>query len=151
MSYLTRALASGKIEHLNEDGTLTLTKGSGPTPAQLADMVRLDEDEQCLNPLHREGCSCVADAAATDPRQGRVVEADRHEGPVPYVPSPQRGTHTHLTDFWMCWNDPRPSLEIAPWSKKAPQGAPPIPISRNPQHWVPVGSKMRMSPHEFAN
>ena len=105
MNYLTRALASGNIEHLIEDGTLTLTKGSGPTPAQLADMVRLDEDEECLNPPHREGCSCVADAAATDPRLGRVVEADRHEGAVAYVPCPQRGRHTHLADCWMCWSD----------------------------------------------
>ena len=105
MNYLTRALASGNIEHLIETGTLTLTKGGGPSAAQIADMVRLDEDDECLNSWHREGCTCVADAAATDPRQEVLVDAERHDGPVLYVPCPSRGLHAHLTDCWMCWSD----------------------------------------------
>ena len=106
MNYLARALATGNTEHLTEAGTLTLTRGSEPTVAHLEDLVRLDQDdEECQVAWHREGCSCVADAAATDPRQGIVVDADRHEGPVSYVPCPGRGTHARLTDCWMCWCD----------------------------------------------
>jgi len=106
MNYLARALATGNTEHLTEAGTLTLTRGSEPTVAQLEDLVRLDqEDMDCQVAWHREGCSCVADAAATDPRQGIVVDADRHDGPVLYVPCTGRGTHTRLADCWMCWCD----------------------------------------------
>ena len=106
MNYLARALAAGNTEHLTEAGTLTLTRGAEPTVAQLEDMVRLeDDDQECLVAWHREGCSCVADAAATDPRQGIVVHAERRDGPVPYVPCPGRGMHARLTDCWMCWSD----------------------------------------------
>ena len=106
MNYLARALASGNTEHLTEAGTLTLTRGAEPTVAHLEDLVRLDQDdEECQVAWHREGCSCVADAAATDPRQGIVVDAERHEGPVRYVPCPRRGTHARLTECWMCWCD----------------------------------------------
>ena len=31
--------------------------------------------------------------------------ADRHEGPVRYVPCPGRGTYARLTECWMCWCD----------------------------------------------
>ena len=66
MTYLARALESGDVERLLEEGTITLTKGPGPSANQVADMVRLDrEDEQCEVPGHRDACSCVADAAAT--------------------------------------------------------------------------------------
>ena len=106
MNYLARALATGNTEHLTEAGTLTLTRGPEPTVAHLEDLVRLDQDdEDCQVAWHREGCSCVADAAATDPRQGIVVDAERHEGPVPYLPCPGRGTHARLTECWMCWCD----------------------------------------------
>ena len=65
MTYLSRALESGDVEHLLEEGTITLTKGPGPSANQVADMVRLDlEDEQCEVPGHRDACSCPADAAA---------------------------------------------------------------------------------------
>ena len=106
MNYLVRALATGNTEHLTEAGTLTLTRGPEPTVAHLEDLVRLDQDdEECQVAWHREGCSCVADAAATNPRQGIVVDAHRHEGPVRYVPCPGRGTHARLAECWMCWSD----------------------------------------------
>ena len=106
MNYLARALASGNTEHLTEAGALTLTRGSEPIVAQLEDLVRLDEeDQECLVVGYREGCSCVGDAAATDPRQGLVVDAERHDGPVPYVLCPERGRHARLADCWMCWSD----------------------------------------------
>ena len=106
MNYLARALASGNTEHLTEAGTLTLTRGSEPTVAQLEDMVRLDQDDhECLVAWHREGCSCVADAAVTDPRQWIVVDAERHDGPVPYILCPMRGLHACLSECWACWSD----------------------------------------------
>lgn len=106
MTYLARALESGDVERLLEEGTITLTKGPGPSANQVADMVRLDlEDEECEVPWHREGCSCVADAAATDPRQGILVDAERHEGPVPYTPCSMRGLHACLSECWACWSD----------------------------------------------
>lgn len=46
-----------------------------------------------------------ADAAATDPRQGIIVDAERHRGPVPYLVCSQIGQHERLTDCWMCWSD----------------------------------------------
>jgi hypothetical protein len=67
MTYLARALASGDVERLLEEGTITLTRGPGPSANQVADLVRLNlEDEQCEVPGHRDACSCVADAAVTD-------------------------------------------------------------------------------------
>jgi len=106
MNYLARALAAGNTEHLTEAGTLTLTRGSGPTVAQLEDLVRLDdEDHDCQVAWHRQGCSCVADAAATDPRRRVLLDRTRHDGPVPYLPCPERGVHARLADCWMCWCD----------------------------------------------
>ena len=106
MTYLSRALESGDVEHLLEEGTITLTKGPGPSANQVADLVRLDlEYEECEVPWHREVCSCVADAAATDPRQGILVDAERHEGPVPYTPCSMRGLHASLSECWACWSD----------------------------------------------
>ena len=65
MTYLARALESGDVQHLLEEGAITLTKGPGPSANQAADMVRLDlEDEQCEVPGHRDACSYLADAAA---------------------------------------------------------------------------------------
>lgn len=106
MDYFTRTLASGDVHHLLAEGTFTLTRGPEPTPNQVADLVRMNDDETiCLDRDHREGCSCRADAAATDPRQGLVVDPDRHDGPVPYLPCPERGQHSWLADCWMCWSD----------------------------------------------
>ena len=108
MNYLARALASGDTGHLTDAGTFTLTRGPEPTVAQLEDMVRLEDDNpECLIAWHREECSCAADAAATDPRQGIVVDADRHDGPVRYIACPDRGQHAWLEDCWMCWCDVR--------------------------------------------
>jgi len=106
MTYLARALESGDVERLLEEGTITLTKGPGPSANQVADIVRLDlEDEECEVPWHREACSCVADAAATDPRQGTIIDAERHDGPVPYLPCPMQGLHASLSECWACWSD----------------------------------------------
>ena len=69
ITYLAGALASGNTDGLLGDGTFTLTRLASPTPDQLHSLVRLDEDETCTNPLHRPGCSCIEDAANTDPRQ----------------------------------------------------------------------------------
>jgi hypothetical protein len=38
---------------------------------------------------------------APDPANGM----SRVFGPVPLIPCPHRGTHTRLTDCWMCWCD----------------------------------------------
>lgn len=106
MNYLARAMASGNTEHLTEAGTLTLTRGSEPTVAHVKDLVRLDQDdEDCQVAWHREGCFCVADAAATDPRQAIVVDAERHDRPVPYIPCSMRGLHASLSECWACWSD----------------------------------------------
>ena len=105
ITHLTRLLASGQTDELLSEGTFTLTRASEPTPAQLHDLVRLDEDETCTDPAHRPGCSCVEDAANTDPRQLALLAPARHVGPVRYVPCPKRGTHAQLTECWMCWSD----------------------------------------------
>jgi len=105
--YLSRALAEGDVESFISEGTFTLTKNPLPTPTadQLADLVRLDEVEECENHGHREGCSCQSDAADTDPRQGILLDAERHDGPLGYVLCSNVGQHTRLTDCWMCWSD----------------------------------------------
>ena len=105
ITYLTRLLANGETTDLLQEGTFTLTRTTEPTPAQLHDLVRLGEDETCSDPAHRPGCSCVEDAANTDPRQLALLAPARHHGPVPYVPCSRRGTHTTLTECWMCWSD----------------------------------------------
>lgn len=105
ITYLTQALAGGDTHTIFNHGTLTLTRGTVPTPAELDDLVRMDQDESCTDPYHRTGCSCVENAANTDPRQLVVVDAPRHLGPVPYVPCPRQGLHRSLTECWMCWSD----------------------------------------------
>lgn len=105
INYLAGILASGNTDGLLGDGTLTLTRSDSPTPAQLHDLVRLNQDEKCTNPLHRHGCSCVEDAANTDPRQLALLDSIRHEGAVPYIPCPNQGRHESLTECWMCWSD----------------------------------------------
>ena len=87
------------------NGTVTLTRLASPTPDQLHSLVRLDQDETCTNPLHRPGCSCIEDAANTDPRQPALLQSTRHEGAVPYIPCSNRGRHELLTECWMCWSD----------------------------------------------
>ena len=105
INYLAGALATGDTEALLADGTFTLTRSTTPTDAELHELVRLDEDEVCLDPVHRTGCSCVEDAADTDPRQLALLESAHHFGPVPYLPCPRQGTHRTLTECWMCWSD----------------------------------------------
>ena len=114
--YLTRALASGDVSELTSEGMFTLTKNPQPTPtaAQLADLVRLGESDECENSLHRSDCSCKADAANTDPRQKVMTDTPPHSGPVPYVPCPNIEQHTQLTDCWMCWSDVRRGPAISP-------------------------------------
>jgi|GEM_PF-1599454 len=107
INYLVDALASGQTEGLLGEGTFTLTRSNTPTPtpAELHELVRLDEEAICTDPFHRPGCSCVEDATNTDPRQGILVDAPRHHGPIPFVPCPDRGRHEQLTQCWMCWSD----------------------------------------------
>jgi len=105
IAHLSRALADGNVGEFLEDGTLTLRKTQAPTPQQVADLVGFDDTDECDRPDHREGCSCRTDAAGTDPRQGIVLEAPHHDGPVPYLPCPRQGTHQVLTECWMCWSD----------------------------------------------
>jgi hypothetical protein len=106
MTYLARTLESGDVERLLKKGTITLTKGPGPSANQVADLVRLDlEEEECEVPGHREACSCVADASATDPRQGIIIDVERREGPVPYIPCIMQGLQASLSDCWACWSD----------------------------------------------
>jgi hypothetical protein len=105
ITYLTQTLANGETDALLSRGTFTLTRSTTPSPAQLADLVRLGEVEICSDPAHRPGCSCVEDAANTDPRQLALLEAARHVGPVPYIPCPQLGQHRTITECWMCWSD----------------------------------------------
>ena len=39
------------------------------------------------------------------PREDRSAGPDPPNGPLPLIPCPSRGTHTRLTDCWMCWSD----------------------------------------------
>lgn len=104
--HLLDLLAHDNVEALVSPGTVTLSRGSSPISDQdLADLVDLHDDYACIDPRHREGCSCRYDAAHTDPRQRRLLEAARHDGPVPYVACSKRGQHTRLTECWMCWSD----------------------------------------------
>ena len=105
VTYLTGALARGEADGFCSQGTVTLTRGNVPSADQLADAVRLGQEESCENPLHRPMCSCIEDAANRDPRQLILVDAPRHEGAVPYVVCGDAGTHARLTDCWMCWSD----------------------------------------------
>ena len=105
ITYLAGVLASGNTDGLLGDGTFTLTRSASPTPDQLHSLVRLDQDETCTNPLHRPGCSCIEDAANTDPRQPALLQSTRHEGAVPYIPCSNRGRHELLRECWMCWSD----------------------------------------------
>ena len=108
-NYLIDAIAGGHLAEFTAPGTLYLNRGPSspttPTVSEVADIVDLDGDYSCTNPHHREGCTCVYDAAHTDPRQLKLLEALRHDGPVPYVRCSKAGTHHKLTDCWMCWSD----------------------------------------------
>jgi hypothetical protein len=104
--HLLDLLSSGTAAELVSPGTVHITRRPQPiTDRALADLVALDEDYTCHSPIHRAGCSCRYDAAHTDPRQRILVDADRHDGPVPYVRCPRAGTHLRLTECWMCWSD----------------------------------------------
>ena len=113
--HLLDLLATGDLEDILGSGTLHLSRTQRPVPSeeQLDDLVRPDDDYTCQVPHHRDSCSCRQDAAATDPRQLRLLEAAWREGPVPYLPCPKAGTHSRLTDCWMCWSDvQRGALDI---------------------------------------
>ena len=105
IAHLTQALASGDIEDFLDEGTLTLSKTSAPSTAQIEDLVRFDDTDDCTNAEHRFSCSCQTDAAATDPRQGTFLDPPRSTGPVPYAPCARQGEHEVLTECWMCWSD----------------------------------------------
>lgn len=104
--HLLDLLANDSVQTLVSPGTVTLTRGSSPvSDRDLADLVDLHDDYACTDVRHRQGCTCRYDAAHTDPRQLRVVDALRHDGPVRYVACPRRGQHLALTECWMCWSD----------------------------------------------
>jgi len=105
IAHLSEALANGEIEEFLGEGTLTLSKNSIPSPGQIEDLVRFGDTDECTLEEHRSGCSCRIDAAATDPRQGTVVDPVRAQGPVFYLPCPRQGEHETLTECWMCWSD----------------------------------------------
>jgi hypothetical protein len=52
----------------------------------------------------------------TDPRNEILVDAARHDGPVPYVPCPAQGTHAKLTECWMCWSDVHRAAILPEWA-----------------------------------
>lgn len=104
--HLLDALAAGEIDFLVAPGTVHLTKAGATVSAQDLDShLSLEATYACTVAFHREGCSCEYDRAHLDPRQGFGVEADRHDGPVAYVPCRGRGTHLRLIECWMCWSD----------------------------------------------
>jgi len=105
IAHLTQALATGDIEDFLDEGTLTLSKTSTPSTAQIEDLVRFDDSLECESNEHRISCSCRSDAAATDPRQGTGTSPPRQSGPVPYGPCSKQGSHEVLTECWMCWSD----------------------------------------------
>ena len=77
-----------------------------PTVEELHELVDLYDDEyECFNLDHRLGCSCCWDAAHTEPRQGKFFEVSPNSGPVQFVPCTSRGTHSTLTECWMCFTD----------------------------------------------
>lgn len=104
--HLLDALAAGEVDLLVAPGTVHLTKAGTTVSAQDLDShLGLEATFACPVRFHREDCSCEYDRAHLDPRQGVVVEADRHDGPVAYVPCHAQGTHPRLTECWMCWSD----------------------------------------------
>lgn len=53
------------------------------------------------SPVDTAATGCPDEPFDPDPAVGMTP----HTGPTPYVPCPHRGTHTRLTDCWMCWSD----------------------------------------------
>ena len=106
VAYLTQALAAGEAEPILADGTFTLNRRpSVPNSEDLEALVGMDREPECQDLNHRSGCSCQADAAQTDPRQGILTNPLRHVGLVEYIACAGRGTHEALTECWMCWSD----------------------------------------------
>ena len=109
IAYLSDVLANGEIDYFLSCEVVNLTS-SPPvemiTDQQLHDLVDpFDEDYFCPKPDHSLECSCVYDAAHTDPRQRVLLDADRASGPVPFVACSDRGLHARLAECWMCFTD----------------------------------------------
>ena len=88
------------------DGTLTIGLEPWiPSDFELEVMVGMDDEFDCIYDIHSAHCTCVSDARTTDPRQLTLLEVTPDFGLVQYVPCPRQGTHSKLTECWMCWCD----------------------------------------------
>ena len=106
IQYLLDRLHNQDSEDLYEPGTIRITRGPNEiSDSQLAALVALHEDYTCQSPHHSNECSCRLDAANFDPRNPRLLEGPAVEGPPRYVRCIKTGTHTELTECWMCWSD----------------------------------------------
>ena len=120
--YMLGVLEQGIAHEYTAPGTTYITLDGQPPRldvCQLEEFVDMAGDYTCTIWYHRTGCSCVYDAAMTDPRNEILVNAARHDGPVPYVPCPARGTHAKLTDCWMCWSDVHRAAILPEWALAA--------------------------------
>jgi len=93
--------------HIFSPGTLTLDREPWiPSDIDLEVMVGMDDEFDCIyDNIHSPYCTCVSDARNTDPRQLTLFDVTPDFGPVKNVPCPRRGTHSKLTECWMCWSD----------------------------------------------
>ena len=120
--YMLGVLEQGIAHEYTAPGTTYITLDGQPPRldvCQLEEFVDMDGDYTCHIWYHRTGCSCVYDAAMTDPRNEILVDATRHDGPVPYVPCPAQGTHAQLTECWMCWSDVHRAAILPEWALAA--------------------------------
>jgi len=105
-TYLLTLAGRGETD-LFEDGIFSLAKGSEViSDIDLEVMVGMDDEFDCIyDNVHTAHCTCISDARTTDPRQLRLLEVEHHFGPMQYIPCPRMGTHSKLTECWMCWCD----------------------------------------------
>jgi len=105
-AHLFRRVGEGATDVFSP-GTLTLDRGPWiPSDIDLEVMVGMDDEFDCIyDNMHSAHCTCVSDARNTDPRQQKLLEVTPEFGPVQYVPCSSQGTHSTLTECWMCWCD----------------------------------------------
>jgi len=105
INYLTQALADADTQELLGDGSVTLKKKSIPSIAELEDIVRFDDNYECEIPFHRINCTCQRDATHDAPPRLLTHDTRGHTGPIPLMACTKHGSHSKLTDCWMCWSD----------------------------------------------
>lgn len=106
INYLIDALESDEADRLTEPGELLTLNGPQPSTTRLMQIVRMyDERYYCDNGFHLDDCTCVRDAAHTDPRQGVLLHMTHVDLPRPRIHCPERGSHRELTECWACWCD----------------------------------------------